>query len=55
MSSDQNPETLVMCAKLAEQAERYDDMAEVWLCKFVHTLILCKRAALLILLSPCSI
>ncbi len=29
MSSDQNPETLVMCAKLAEQAERYDDMAEV--------------------------
>ncbi len=42
MSSDQNPETLVMCAKLAEQAERYDDMAEVWLCKFVHTLILCK-------------
>ncbi|XP_064383121.1 14-3-3-like protein 1 [Halichondria panicea] len=28
MSSDQNPETLVMCAKLAEQAERYDDMAE---------------------------
>ncbi len=67
MSSDQNQETLVMCAKLAEQAERYDDMAEVCMpygctkqkynifINYVKASIIFITRLIYLSVSPCSI